>query len=352
MGFNSEINILIILWVIVALLAWLLRVSFHRNKVALKNGVIGNILLVFLATAISISVYLLGNKVLMFIWFTILLIAIVVLTIFSAILGFLLLWNAWLVWRREQHSLANSLTLFLGIYFIVTPIILPLGKDIFPDNFITIVAEINSVIFGYLLFWLLNYVTAFAIYTIFQSRRAHDYIIVLGAGLLNGDQVSPLLKNRIDAALTAAQHQYDKFKTRPLIILSGGQGSDETIPEGVAMMAYAQGTGYPSDKLIAEQASKTTYENMLFSKQIVLDQGLDPAKGAFATSDYHVFRAATYAQSVGLKVDGFGAHTRRYFIYNALLREYIAILSKHKKLHILGIGCLLIIAILITISGW
>lgn len=351
MAFSGERNVIIILWLLVIVLGLILRASFRRNKVALRNGILGNLLVIALAGTISLTVYLFNNRILMFIWFTILIIALVVVAIFSALLGILLLWNAWLVWRREQHSLANSLTLLLGIYFIATPIVLRLGRDVFPDILVTTIAEINSVIFGYLLFWLLTYVMAFAMYTIFQSKRPHDYIIVLGAGLLNGDQVSPLLKNRIDVALRAAQYQYDKFKTRPLIILSGGQGSDEIIPEGVAMMAYAQGSGYPSDKLIAEKASRTTYENMLFSKQIVLAQNLDLAKGAFATSDYHVFRAATYAQAVGLNADGFGAHTRRYFIYNALLREYVAILAKHKKLHVVAMGVFIIIAIITNIMN-
>ena len=54
----------------------------------------------------------------------------------------------------------------------------------------------NLVIF-YLGFWFYNYLTMLTIYQFNWPRLRQDYIIVLGAGLLDGDRVSPLLGQRI-----------------------------------------------------------------------------------------------------------------------------------------------------------
>lgn len=113
------------------------------------------------------------------------------------------------------------------------------------------------------------------------------------------------------------------------------------------MLEYSLTTGFPAEYLVAEKESKTTYENMLFSKQILTEHGLEDQRGVFATSDYHVFRAAQYAREVNLRVDGIGARTRLYFVFNALLREYVAILAHHKKAHACVIALLMLGAI-----GW
>ena len=35
--------------------------------------------------------------------------------------AFLLLWNAWIMWRHESHTLANMLTLYLGLAILILP---------------------------------------------------------------------------------------------------------------------------------------------------------------------------------------------------------------------------------------
>lgn len=173
---------------------------------------------------------------------------------------------------------------------------------------------------------------------------------MLGSGLINGSELSPLLKSRVDVALDFAHKQISKNGKHPLLIMSGGQGPDESIPESKAMCDYAITTGYPKDLIVAEDQSKNTYQNMAYSKEILKQQKIPLHQGIFATSDYHVFRAAGYARLAGQNIDGIGARTNRYFIWNALLREYVAILMNHKKFHSISIAIIVTIAISATIN--
>ena len=103
------------------------------------------------------------------------------------------------------------------------------------------------------------------LYQIYPHHYKQDYLIVLGAGLLNGDQVSKLLAARINRAIQFSNRQYQKGRKRPIIIMSGGQGPDEKIPEAVAMARFAQHRGISPSEILIEDQSKNTYQNMLFS---------------------------------------------------------------------------------------
>ncbi|MFT4245138.1 MAG: YdcF family protein [Micrococcaceae bacterium] len=297
--------------------------------------------------AVTASIFLLDNKFLLYAWVALVTIVFFIIIVLAASMGILLLWNAVLVWRRESHSLGNSLTLLLGAYLVFSPLLFSLFDAIFPKEVANTIRYLSWAIFAYFVFWLINFVMSFLLYLLFRPKYNQKYIIVLGAGLLNGSELSPLLKSRVDIALDFANKQITKKGIPPLLIMSGGQGHDETIPESKAMHDYALTTGYPKDLIIEENQSKNTYQNMAYSKEILKQRNIPLNKGIFATSDYHVFRAAGYARLVGKNIDGIGARTSRYFIWNALLREYIAILMNHKKFHFI---CLALIVIF-TVGG-
>lgn len=104
------------------------------------------------------------------------------------------------------------------------------------------------------------------------------YAVILGAGL-NGDQISERLKIRLDTALL-----YLKENHIPIIV-SGGQGEDELISEAEAMKRYLIDNGIESDRILLEDKSTSTYENLLFSKNTMK---LENPKIALVTSDYHM----------------------------------------------------------------
>ena len=93
---------------------------------------------------------------------------------------------------------------------------------------------------------------------------------------------------------------YHKDPTPPILIPSGGQGSDEKIPEARAMADYMKDKGIPEEKIILEDKSTTTYENLVNSKKIIDERDGDKYT-ALVTSNYHVYRALRHAKKIGLK---------------------------------------------------
>ena len=85
-------------------------------------------------------------------------------------------------------------------------------------------------------------------------------------------------------------------------------------------------------RILLEDQSTTTLENMKFSKKIIARhwQKAGTPNVLFSTNNYHVLRGAVYARKAGLKADGIGAPTAFYFLPSALIREYIAMLVQFK----------------------
>ena len=97
-----------------------------------------------------------------------------------------------------------------------------------------------------------------------------DFVIVLGAGLGPGGQVPPLLASRLDRGHGIwASLNRRATGPGPLLIVSGGKGDDERVPEATAMAAYLTARGFPADHLLLEDRSRNTEENLLFSKAIM-----------------------------------------------------------------------------------
>ena len=123
--------------------------------------------------------------------------------------------------------------------------------------------------------------------------------------------------------------------------MSGGQGPGEDIPESEAMAAYAVDQGVDDERIITEQKSVSTEENLMFSKELIDNEN---AKIVIVTTAYHVFRALILAKQQGIKCVGFGAKTKWYFTLNALIREFVGYLQLTWKRHAIVIGIIVCIA--------
>ncbi len=157
-----------------------------------------------------------------------------------------------------------------------------------------------------------------------RKKRKADYIVVLGAGL-TGSRVTPLLAARIEKGIELLDHN-----PKAALIMSGGQGPGEDIPEGRAMADYAIHRGVDADKIIVEDRSASTEENLLFSRELMQKER---PRVIVVTTAYHVFRALLLARQQKMACVGFGARTKWYFTLNALLREFIGYLSLTWKRH-------------------
>ena len=200
--------------------------------------------------------------------------------------------------------------------------------------------SVISLFFGVSVIYISIVFVVFMLYCIFLQiiprKRDFDYVIIHGAGLLDGDRMSKLLSDRLDKAIEV----YRKDPTPPIMIPSGGKGSDEKISEAEAMEKYLLEKGIPAENIIKEDRSTTTFENLKYSKEII-----DAREGSkytvLVTSNYHVYRALRYCRRIGLKCTGVGSHTAFYYWPSALIREFIAVHAEKKHFIILVAGWLL-----------
>lgn len=321
---------------------------YFRDKTRLVNGFLFNSFVVVFGTYLVYNVSVTSDPIA----FGLLIGSLALFLLFGFFgifsLMIFLYWNAAVVLKKERRSLPNLLTLLLAIFLTVVLI-----YDLFiAQNLPTWVTSLFSglpLIMLYFAVAFLNFLTVSVLYQFNHPRYRQDYIIALGAGLIDGERVTPLLARRIDTAISFYRRQLAKTKKEAKLLMSGGQGSDEKISEAQAMKNYALSQGVPEEDILLEDKSTNTLENMRFSKAIMEQRSPEGYQAIFTSNNYHIFRAGMYAREAGLKADGLGAKTAFYYLPNAFLREYIAILMLHKRRHLVVVTLIMAVSVLSSI---
>ena len=255
------------------------------------------------------------------------LLPIVLLAVFGPIVTVLfLVANTVVVVRHEGLSVATLLPAALAAVIVGWFVLYPSLINAKAPAWLVSVASLitmEGVWFFFSFVALLAYST---LYRLLPRRRTYDFIIIHGAGLMPDGTPTPLLRGRIDKAVSLWERQGRTGR----FVASGGKGSDEIVSEAESMRRYlTEVRGVPADAIIVEDRSTTTLENLRFSKEIMDRLGAGRYRCALVTSDYHVFRASEYAHTIGLKADGVGSHTRGYYWPAAFIREFIAVTRAH-----------------------
>lgn len=154
-----------------------------------------------------------------------------------------------------------------------------------------------------------------------------DTAIVLGAAVW-GEEPSPGLTERLDLAFTMYQEKY----VRKLIV-SGGVGAGKKIAEAIAMQRYLVQKGIPERDILIEDQSHSTFENLVNSKQIMVENGFSTA--LVISHGYHLARAVDISATLGMTVFPVGAESRTLFIPYHKAREVLAY-TKWKVMSLLG----------------
>ena len=326
-------------------------ISYRRNRAGLIPGFFFT--LFFISFAGLVSVWVIYHSDVLFLkWLlALILLPFALIGIFGiyVLVAFLLL-NAKTVLDREKRTLAHSFPLILAaaliLFIAATHILQGLSSSGLPEaaQIAARTAESWMVfIFAVYAVHLTHYLIASALCNLSRPRKDQDYIIVLGAGLVDGN-VSPLLAKRVDRAADFYKEQ-KKTAPPPKLIMSGGQGPNEPRPEAFAMAEYAIEKGVPESDIILESKSANTLQNMRFSKEILDDISKGtPYKAIYATSGFHLLRAGIYARKAGMNIGGIGSKTAFYYLPAAMLREYIAYSVIHRKINIAFISLSFIFA--------
>lgn len=325
----------LVLSIILAGVYWYLR---RRDRRMLRNGIVLVAALWFALVGIT---DLLSEW---FPWTQWIALAVVLLMPFAVLVlaGFLIA-NGVTMFRREGRSLGNLLSLLAGLAILGLPALA-----------IILVITLNPIAIAVaaLLFFLCSYfgivfVVVLA-YSVAYGRMAPAQdpasVIILGSQIING-KVPPLLRSRLDKGVEI--YRAAPSATAPLLIPSGGQGYDESRPEGDAMAEYLGAAGIPERDIVAEDRARNTAENLKFSADLARERD----RGGFlliVTNNYHVLRAALLSRKLGLEAQVVGSPTARYYLPSAFLREFVAILREHRLLHV--IMCLPILAVTVGLA--
>ena len=140
-----------------------------------------------------------------------------------------------------------------------------------------------------------------------------DYLVILGCQV-KGERPSKALQERLETA-EAYLEKYPDTKA----VLSGGQGPGEHISEAECMFRYLTKAEISEERLIKEDLSTTTVENLEFSKKF-LDQERNTV--GVVTNNFHVYRSMRIAKKSGyLQVCGIAAPSRTVLQLHYLVRE-------------------------------
>lgn len=147
-----------------------------------------------------------------------------------------------------------------------------------------------------------------------------DYAIVLGANVKTDGTASRIMRQRLRAAMEFMEKNPDA-----MVILSGGKGDDEPISEAECMYQTIVEMGADPSRLLMEEGSFDTRDNLMFSWDIIESRGGTEKAVAVITSEFHQRRAAYIGDTLGIKTCAVPAHTDQWFYrVNYTLREVFA----------------------------
>ena len=153
-----------------------------------------------------------------------------------------------------------------------------------------------------------------------SGKKNLDYVVVLGAHV-KGDVPSKALELRLKAALKYARENEDTT-----LILSGGQGFGEEITEAECMENYLTAHGISKKRLVLEEKSTSTKENLKFSDELT---GCSKKNTGILSNNFHVYRAVKLAEKLGYEYPcGIAAASDPVMQVHYVVREVAALIKE------------------------
>ena len=140
---------------------------------------------------------------------------------------------------------------------------------------------------------------------------------------MHGNVISRPLKYRLDETIA-----YLEKNKNAIAVVSGGQGNQENISEALAMKKYLENRGIASERIVMEDKAESTYENFVYSKNILDRKFKSGYTVALITNEFHIFRAERIAKNAGFEnVTHMGAKLDWYTVSINCFRECAAVVK-------------------------
>lgn len=227
--------------------------------------------------------------------------------------GLCLLYFLMIVIFVGLSSKFNFAWMVLGVLFLSFGIFLKKRKQALPKAVRGVLMA--AVVIGVIIF--LN-VEGLILSGFFASGETDlDYVIVLGAQMKENGP-SNILKARLDRAIV-----YLEENPVTKVIVSGGQGSDEPISEAEGMKNYLVLNGIEPDRIIMEDLSVNTKQNLKFSSEYI---NIEEETVGIVTSNFHIYRSIKLAKKQGYaNVCGIAAKSKLGLLPANMLREFCSV---------------------------
>lgn len=175
-------------------------------------------------------------------------------------------------------------------------------------------------------------VLLYGIVTAFLMNFNSGIVMVLllgGALTAAGALCAGWRKYAVFRAVLWAAAEYCLKNREAVVVVSGGQGPQESITEALAMERYLVEAGIEKERILREEDSASTRENMVNSKRI-LDEyfGGEAYDTVIITSGYHVYRAQRQAERAGLECRHIHAGLAWYEAPVRYIRECTAVVKE------------------------
>lgn len=156
----------------------------------------------------------------------------------------------------------------------------------------------------------------------YENGVEYDFLVIMGDAI-HGIEIPDRLANR----LNKGAELYLKEKTP--IIVTGGKGPGEDIPEAEAMQQYLISAGVPQSDIIIENQSESTQQNLnnvLAITNTIFGENPKPHI-LIISSDYHLFRIGFLAKNAEMQFDTVPSETPRDVFLKAFVREWFGVVK-------------------------
>lgn len=211
----------------------------------------------------------------------------------------------------------NSTFAAFWVWFAVLNFLLAAIMNFSPAWIRYILLTLNFVV--YFVFFAVQIIICSAMLTL--PPKELDVIIILGAQV-RGTKITNSLKRRLDKGA-----EYLKQNPQTRVIVSGGQGKGEAVTEASAMAQYLLTHGIEKERVLLEEQSKNTYENLKYSA--LLTDSMDDRIG-IVSNNFHIYRSLMLGRQIGYtRLYGIAAGCNPVLFLNYMVREFFAVMKMY-----------------------
>lgn len=217
------------------------------------------------------------------------------------------------------NKLGILICLFVLLFYTNTPVYEYIRNFCYDYTVLTIMWNIVKYLI-YVFFAYATIITTAMIVACLIKPKANSTAITLGIRA-DKDGPSDLLKGRINAT-----KRYLLKNKSAVAVLSGGKCKRDYMEESLCMYNELTEIGIDSSRLLIEDKSRSTYENILFSNRIIENSNKEKNL-AIVTDPFHQLRARFITRKLGIKAHVGAVNARTSFLYipTYCVREWIGL---------------------------